>query len=152
MKLVTNNEILRSVQRIFDFDESGIVEIFALAEHLVTAEEVSAWLKKEGEAGFQPCDDSRLAIFLNGLINDQRGKKEGAQPLPEQSINNNIVFRKLKIALDLQADDILEIFALAEVRLSKHELSALFRKPGHKHYRTCSDEVLSGFLQGVLRR
>ncbi len=152
MKLVTNNEILRSVQRIFDFDESGIVEIFALAEHLVTAEEVSAWLKKEGEAGFQPCDDSRLAIFLNGLINDQRGKKEGAQPLPEQSINNNIVFRKLKIALDLQADDILEILALAEVRLSKHELSALFRKPGHKHYRTCSDEVLSGFLQGVLRR
>ena len=152
MKLVTNNEILRSVQRIFDFDESGIVEIFALAEHLVTAEEVSAWLKKEGEAGFQPCDDSRLAIFLNGLINDQRGKKEGAQPLPEQSINNNIVFRKLKIALDLQADDILEILALAEVRLSKHELSALFRKPGHKHYRTCSDEVLSGFLQGVQRR
>jgi len=152
MKLVTNNEILHSVQRIFDFDESGIVEIFALAEHLVIAEEVSAWLKKEGEAGFQPCDDSRLAIFLNGLINDQRGKKEGAQPLPEQSINNNIVFRKLKIALDLQADDILEILALAEMRLSKHELSALFRKPGHKHYRTCSDEVLSGFLQGVLRR
>ena len=149
---VTNNAVLRSVQQIFDIDDSEMVNIFALAEYQVAPESVAAWLKNDEEPGFQACNDTHLAIFLNGLINDQRGKKEGLQPEPEQSINNNIVFRKLKIALDLQADDILEILESADVHLSKHELSALFRKPGHKHYRACSDQVLHGFIEGVRLR
>ncbi len=149
---MTNNDVLRSVQQIFDVDDSEIVNIFALAEYQVTPESVAAWLKNDEEPGFQACNDTHLAIFLNGLINDQRGKKEGAQPEPEQSINNNIVFRKLKIALNLQADDILEILESADVRLSKHELSAFFRKPSHKHYRACSDQILSGFIEGVRLR
>ncbi|MCK5433009.1 MAG: DUF1456 family protein, partial [Gammaproteobacteria bacterium] len=29
------------------------------------------------------------------------------------------------------------------------ELSAFFRKPGHKHYRNCQDQVLRKFLKGL---
>ena len=83
------------------------------------------------------------------MINQRRGKKEGAQPKPEQNLNNNIIFRKLKIALDLKAEDILEILSLTDVRISKHELSAFFRKPGHKHYRDCQDQILRNFLNGM---
>ena len=61
----------------------------------------------------------------------------------------NSVFRKLKIALDLKADDVLDILGLANLRISKHELSAFFRKPDHKHYRECKDQVLRSFLKGV---
>lgn len=147
---MTTNEVLRSIRQIFDLDDPGIVTIFSLADHQVSVEDVSAWLKKGDEPGFQVCGDTELVIFLNGLINDQRGKKEGAQPELEKDVNNNIIFRKLKIALDLQADDILEILASAGVQLGKHELSAFFRKPGHKHYRDCSDTVLRGFLENVL--
>ncbi len=57
---------------------------------------------------------------------------EGLQPAPEKRLTNNIVFRKLKIALNLKDEDILEIMALAHLSISKHELSAFFRKPDHK--------------------
>jgi len=56
---------------------------------------------------------------------------------------------KLKIALNLKAEDVLEIMGLAGFCLSKHELSAFFRKPDHKHYRDCKDQVLRTFLKGM---
>ncbi|KZX88680.1 hypothetical protein A3717_28330, partial [Alcanivorax sp. HI0013] len=95
------------------------------------------------------CNDRTLAIFLNGLINALRGKKPGPQPEPESRLTNNMIFMKLKIALNLQAEDVLAILELANFRLSKHELSAFFRKPGHKHYRECKDQILRNFLTGL---
>jgi uncharacterized protein YehS (DUF1456 family) len=56
---------------------------------------------------------------------------------------------KLKIALNLKSDDVLDMIELAEFRLGKHELSAFFRKQGHKHYRECKDQVLRYFLKGM---
>ena len=106
-------------------------------------------LKKEEDEGFKKCTDTLLATFLNGLINNWRGKREGPQPVPEKRLTNNIIFRKLKIALNLKDDDILQIMALADFDISKHELSAFFRKVGHKHYRECKDQILRRFLQGV---
>jgi len=146
---MNNNDILRRVRYAFDFHESKMVTIFGLADYEVNCEQISAWLKKEDDPGFKECTDTELAIFFNGFIIEKRGKKEGPQPEPEQKINNNIVFRKLKIALELQAEDVLEILALSEVSISKHELSAFFRKQGHKHYRECKDQILRNFLQGL---
>jgi len=146
---VTNNDILRRIRYTFDFNDSKMIAIFGLADHQVTREQISDWLKKDDDPAFQKCSDTQLAIFLNGLINDRRGKKEGPQPKPEQRLTNNIIFRKLKIALDLKAEDILEIMDLTNVRISKHELSAFFRKPDHKHYRECKDQILRNFISGV---
>lgn len=146
---MTNNDVLRDICDTFGFDESKIVAIFGLADLQVTPEEVGNWLIKDDAPDFQQCSDTQLATFLNGLIIERRGKKEGPQPEPEEKITNNIIFRKLRIALDLQAEDMMEILALAEISLSKHALSALFRKPKQKHYRNCKDEILAGFLKGV---
>jgi len=146
---VTNNDILRRIRYIFDFNDPKMIAIFGLADHQVTREQISAWLKKDEDPAFEKCGDIHMALFLNGLIIDRRGRKEGPQPEPEKRLNNNIIFRKLKIALDLQADDMLEILGLAGVRISKHELSAFFRRPDHKHYRACNDQVLRNFLKGA---
>ena len=126
-----------------------MIAIFAAAEHSVTRAEVSGWLKKESDPDFQKISDKQLAIFLNGLINEKRGKKDGPQPDPETRLTNNIIFMKLKIALNLKADEILEILLKSDFRLSKHELSAFFRRPGHKHYRECKEQILRNFLQGL---
>ncbi len=56
---------------------------------------------------------------------------------------------KLRIALNLQADDVLELICSEDLEFSRHELSAFFRKPGHKHYRECKDQVLRNFLHGM---
>jgi uncharacterized protein YehS (DUF1456 family) len=126
-----------------------MIILFGLANLDVTRGQVSDWLKREDDPAYKNCTDTQLAIFLNGLINDKRGKKEGPQPKPEKRLTNNIIFRKLKIALDLKADDVLEIMELANLRMSKHELSAFFRKPDHRHYRDCKDQILRNFLKGV---
>lgn len=146
---MTNNDVLRRIRYTFDFSDAQMIAIFGLADYEVTREQVSAWLKKDHDPAFQQCSDTEFATFLNGLINQRRGKKEEAQPKPEQRLTNNIIFRKLKIALDLKAEDILEILSLSDMRISKHELSALFRKPGHKHYRDCQDQILRNFLNGM---
>lgn len=146
---MTNNDILRRIRYTFDFDDSKMITVFGLADHQVSREQISDWLKKDDDPAYQACSDTQLAIFLNGLINDMRGRKEGAQAEPEKRLTNNIILKKLKIALNLQAEDVLEILQLAGFQLSKHELSAFFRKPGHKHYRECKDQILRNFLQGM---
>jgi uncharacterized protein YehS (DUF1456 family) len=60
-----------------------------------------------------------------------------------------MVLMKLKIALNLKAEDVLALLEFAKLRLSKHELSAFFRRKDHKQYRECLDQVLRNFLQGL---
>lgn len=146
---MTNNDILRRIRYTFDFSDSKMMAVFGSADHEVTREQISNWLKKEDDPAYKSCSDKQMAIFLNGLINDKRGKKEGAKPEPEQRLTNNIIFMKLKIALNLKSEDVLDIMSLADFRMSKHELSAFFRKPGHKHYRECNDQILRNFLKGM---
>lgn len=144
-----NNDILRRVRYIFDFSDAQMVTIFSLAESVVTHAELIDWLRKDDDPAFKSMHDMQLASFLNGLIIEKRGKKDGPQAPLERQLNNNIIFNKLKIALALKAEDVLEIMQLAGFRLSKPELSAFFRKPDHKHYRECKDQILRNFLKGL---
>ena len=146
---MNNNDILRRIRYIFDFNDKTMIATFAEAGHKATREQISDWLKKEEDPAYQECPDVELATFLNGLINSKRGRRDGPQPEPETRLTNNIIFMKLKIALNLQADDILEMLQLADFKISKHELSAFFRKADHKHYRKCQDQVLRHFLKGL---
>jgi len=146
---MTNNDILRRIRYTFDFNDSKMIAVFGLADHQVTRAQISDWLRKDDDPAYKKCNDTQLAIFLNGLINDKRGKREGLQPEPEKRLTNNIILMKLKIALALKSEDILEIMGLANLHISKHELSAFFRKPVHKHYRDCKDQILRNFLKGV---
>ena len=146
---MTNNDILRRIRYTFDISDSKMIAIFALADHKVTREQTSNWLKKEEDEDYQVLSDIHLATFLNGFINDKRGKKEGPQHEPEKRLTNNIIFMKLKIALNMQAEDVLKIMEMAGFQMSKHELSAFFRKASHKHYRECKDQILRNFLKGI---
>lgn len=147
--MVTNNDILRRVRYAFDFDDSKMIALFSLGGEEATRAEVSDWLKSDDDPANLSLNDTKLISFLDGLIKDRRGEREGPPPPPVDYLNNNIILRKLKIALDLKDDDILDILQLADKVLSKHELSAFFRKPDNKHFRPCKDQVLRKFLQGM---
>lgn len=146
---MTNNDILRRLRYAFDLKDSAVIDILALADVDVTEEQVAAWLKREEDDGFLKMNDSEMVAFLNGFINAKRGKRDGAQPPREERLNNNMVLQKLRIALNLQAEGVLHMLELADFRLSKHELSAFFRKPGNKNYRECKDQILRKFLLGI---
>ncbi len=144
-----NNDVLRRIRYIFDFSDSKMMKIFSAADYEASREEISSYLKQEEDPDYKNCSDNKMSVFLNGLINEKRGKKDGPQPKPDKTLNNNMIFAKLKIALNLKAEDVLEILSLAGLSISKHELSAFFRRPDHKHYRECKDQVLRNFLKGL---
>jgi uncharacterized protein YehS (DUF1456 family) len=146
---VRNNDVLRRLRYVFDLSDSQMMTVFQKGGRQVTRAEVSAWLKKDADPEIEKCKDASLASFLNGFICEKRGPKDGAAPAAESYLSNNQILRKLKIALDLKDDDLLQILALAELQLSRHELSAFFRKKGHKNYRVCKDQVLRNFLSGL---
>ncbi|MEZ4933226.1 MAG: DUF1456 family protein [Saprospiraceae bacterium] len=129
--------------------DSKMMELFELGGEAATRAEISDWLKKEDDPAFKPLYDKQLAIFLNGMIVHERGQKDKELPKPEKSLNNNLIFRKLKIALNLKDDEIVEIFKLMDMSVSKHEISAFFRKPGQSQYRVCHDQYLRNFLFGL---
>ncbi len=144
-----NNVVLRQLRYIFDFSDDQMIEIFAQADVIVTRAQISDWLKKEDHEEYQVISDSTFSSFLNGFINLKRGKREGPQPAPEDRLNNNIIFRKIKIALNYKDTDILEAFDLAGLNVSKHEVSAIFRNPNQNQYRPCKDQFLRNFLYGL---
>lgn len=146
---MNSNDILRRIRFVFDFNDSIMMKLMSTKEQKVTRSEISDYLKKDDDPAQKKLCDTQLAVFLNHLIEEKRGKREGEKPAIENRLTNNMVFMKLKIALNLKAEDVLEILSLAGFKLGKHELSAFFRKPGHKHYRECKDQVLRNFLQGL---
>ena len=146
---MTNNDILRRIRYIFELSDSKMMKIFSLANKEASRAEICDWLKREDDPSFQTLRDIELSTFLNGFIVDKRGPKEGPTPIPEERITNNLIFLKLKIALNLKAEEVQALLQSAGFTLSKHELSAFFRKPGHKHHRVANDQVLRNFLKGV---
>ncbi|MCH6200701.1 DUF1456 family protein [Aquiflexum sp. LQ15W] len=146
---MTNNDILRSLRYTFDFGDDKMIALFGLGGKTVTRSEVSDWLKREEDPDYRGIYDKDLAYFLNGLIIDRRGKREGDVPVAEKTLTNNMIFQKLKIALNMKDDEILEILAKVNINISKHELSAFFRKPTQDQYRPCKDQILRNFLRGI---
>jgi len=126
-----------------------MIALFQAVDHKVSIEQLHAWFRDENSPDYKSLKDTDLALFLDGLIIEKRGRKEGVKPQIEKTLTNNKVFMKLKIALNLKAEDVLEIMELAGLSISKHELSAFFRKPNHKHYRQCKDQIMRNFLMGL---
>lgn len=126
-----------------------MVSICAEGGLVVEPELITKWLKKEEDPEYVRCSDHEMAQFLNGFIIEKRGKKDDGIPKAEYSLNNNIIFRKLKIALNFKDQDILDTLEKAEFMLGKAELTAFFRNPEHRHYRECQDQILRNFLQGL---
>jgi uncharacterized protein YehS (DUF1456 family) len=152
---MANNETLRTIRDSLNIDDATMIQIFKQAGREVGQSTITALLKTEGQDGYIPCSNPVMGFFLDGLIIHKRGQQEG-QPAPAEkpvaTLANNAILKKLRIALDLKEEDLVGILKLAGVSISKHELTALFRKQGHKHYKECSDQFLKAFLKGVALR
>ena len=149
---MTNNDILRQLRYALNINDSRMIEIFKLADHEIEQSNLTGLLKKEDEEGFVNCGDAVLGYFLDGLILRKRGRKEikpGETRKPDSRLTNNAILKKLRIALELKEDDMLAILRPAGVDISKPELTALFRKEGHKNYKECGDQFLRKFLKGL---
>ena len=150
---MNHNDVLRSLRYMLKVNDAKMAEIIGLSGLEVHPLVLATYLKKEDEEGFVACDDRTLAHFLDGLIVHFRGRDE-SQPLRpvEKRITNNLVLKKLRVAFQLKDVDMHDIFQQAGFPVSKPELSAFFRQPGHKNYRACGDQLLRNFLKGLTLR
>lgn len=65
-------------------------------------------------------------------------------------MNNNDIFKKLRVALMLRDDQIVEILELVDFRMSKGEIGNIFRSQDHADFMECGDQVLRNFLNGLV--
>ena len=150
-----NNDVLRSIRYMLDLSDNKVIEVIQLADpgFAIDKDDVRAFLLREDEPGYQACTDRVMAHFLDGLVIHRRGRDESLPPRPvEKRINNNVVLKKLRVAFRLTDVDIHKAFADAGFPVSRPELSALFRQPGHKNFRLCGDQLLRNFLKGLTLR
>ncbi|MBD8034247.1 MULTISPECIES: YehS family protein [Solibacillus] len=157
-----NNDILIRVRYALDFKNREMIEIFKLGGVKITPEEMPKILTKSLEKEAEvPVDydqmkvnNKNLEAFFNGLITYKRGpmpKKEGqAVPVQEKPDHvNNMILKKLKVACQLTTEDMLDILDEGGIAVSKGELGAIMRKPGHRNYKECGDNFARKFLKGL---
>ena len=145
---MTNNDILRRMRYALNMNNAGIIHVLALGGRAMTEGDLDLLLKKDEDPGFVDCPDLLLEAFLDGLIIARRGPRPGG-PEPAEVLNNNLILRKIRIALELKDTDIVRILKAGGMEISKSELSALFRKPGHRNFKPCRDQLLRRFLTGL---
>ncbi|MFA5354669.1 MAG: DUF1456 family protein [Thermodesulfovibrionales bacterium] len=152
---MTNNDIMRRLRYALDLNDSTITEIFGLSGLEIDQAQLSGLLKRDDEEGFTACSKDSLKHFLDGLIIYKRGRKEDKPDQPgktDSSLTNNVILKKIRIALELYENDMIEMLKLGGMAISKAELTALFRKKGHKNYKDCGDQLLRNFLKGLTLR
>jgi uncharacterized protein YehS (DUF1456 family) len=147
---MTHNDVLRSLRYLLNVSDATLADIFRLGHREVGKDEIVAFLKTEDDDGYQACGDKAMAHFLNGLVTYKRGKDESRPPQPvELPVTNNTVLKKIRVAFELKDDDLIALLQRTGLEVSKGELSALFRRPDHRNYRACGDQLLRHLLRGL---
>ncbi len=148
--VINTNEIIYRLHQILNLSLDDMIEAYNLAEYPMEHTHLEGLLKQRNDKGFVQCSYEELGVFLDGLIILKRG------PSPKKANNdeaveltNNLILKKLRIALELKETETELIFNLADVILTKQELKSLFRNEQHKNFKSCSNELLMAFLEGL---
>lgn len=153
--MMDTNDVLRRLRFALNIKYSEMIEIFALAGYKMKQAVLVNMLKQEEEPDFFECSNKVLELFLDGLIIQKRGPREdkpGQKPPRPQKFDNNLILRKIKIALALRDTDMVEILKCANFLVNKAEINALFQRKNHKNYKECGNQLLRNFLVGLTKK
>ena len=150
------NDVFRRMRYTLNLRDREVSELCARGGLEVSEKDIHSFLLRDDKEGFVECPPKVLTAFLDGLIVHRRGERaqKPGQPAPAKVLanNNNRVLRKLRIAFDLKDEGMLSLLELGGFRMTKPELSALFRKESHRHFRECGDQVLRYFIVGLTKQ
>jgi uncharacterized protein YehS (DUF1456 family) len=150
-----NNDILRRLRYALKLNDEKLLEILTSMDAKISQYQLTKYMLKEDDKGFEECPNDIIVAFLDGLIIDFRGLEEGREKPPawpkDKLLAHNEVLRKIRIALELKEVDIIAMMDAVDFRVSKSELSALFRKEGHRNYKLCGDQFIRNFIAGLVK-
>jgi uncharacterized protein YehS (DUF1456 family) len=149
---MTNNDILRRLRYALNLTDGQVAATIALTGEEANPVEVRRWLLRDEDDGFVELSGTGLCRFLDGFIIEKRGSRPGGTaPEPLEFLSTNEVLKKLRIALALRDDEVLEVFARSEFVVTKAELGSFFRKEGQRNFNKCPEQVLRKFIQGLAK-
>jgi uncharacterized protein YehS (DUF1456 family) len=144
------NDILFKIKTALHLDTKMLIEAYKLADYEMSEERLRSILKRHQDKGYEEATYEELGIFLDGLVLLKRGPSDKVASDDEMvALTNNLILKKIRVAMELKEAELLIIFALAEVTLTKRQIGSLFRKEGGKNFKACSDELLMAFLEGL---
>jgi uncharacterized protein YehS (DUF1456 family) len=143
------NQVLVGLKQALQLSYSDIETIYALSGFEVSSKEIENFFKESTYRDSKQVGYEALGAFLDGLITFKRGEPPHTPPNEIQTLTNNLILKKIRIALNLKTHEIEIIFNLVDIFLTKQQLSALFRKEEHKNFKACSNALLLTFLEGL---
>jgi len=149
-ELMQINDILFKLKTALSIDNESLIKAYALAEYEMKEERLNSILKRRQDKGYEDATYEELGVFLDGLVLLKRGPSDKVANDDEVvALTNNLILKKVRVAMELKEPELVILFALAEVSLTKRQIGSLFRKEGGKNFKECSDELLIKFLEGL---
>jgi len=65
-------------------------------------------------------------------------------------LTNNDILKKLRVAHKLRDEDIINILALVDFKITKGALGDMFRNEDHPGFEEAGDQILRKFLDGLI--
>ena len=144
------NDILFKLTKALSLSQEEMIKAYALADYEMTKERLESILKRRQDKGYAEATYEELGVFLDGLVLLKRGPSDKVATDEESvPLTNNLILKKVRVAMELKEPELVILFALAEVELTKRQIGSLFRKEGTKNFKACSDELLMEFLEGL---
>ena len=147
--VISTNEILYRIQKALHLSMNEMLEAYKLENYKMLEPHLKDLLKRRQEPGFMLCSYEELGVFLDGLVTLKRGPSPKKKDDEVIELTNNLILKKLRIALELKEAETEIIFGLADIELTKQQLASLFRKETHKNFKPCSSELLMAFIEGL---
>jgi len=144
------NDILFKLKTALSIDNENMIKAYALADYEMTEERLGHILKRRQDKDYEEATYEELGVFLDGLVLLKRGPSDKVANDDEAvALTNNLILKKVRVAMELKEAELVILFALGEATLTKRQIGSLFRKEGGKNFKECSDELLMAFLEGL---
>jgi len=142
------SEIIKAIKDALNLNRAQIAYIYELEDFLITKDRIDSILKNRSKKNSANATYEELGVFLDGLIQYKRGlaKKEQNEDV---ILDNNLILKKLRVALNLKEFEIEIIFDLAEFKISKTAIKDMFRSINHPKFKECDNKALKAFLDGL---
>jgi len=142
------SDVIKSVKEALSLNRRQILHLYELEEFPMSLERLDAILKNRSKKNSANATYEELGVFLDGLVSFKRGKSP-TPPAEDVILDNNLILKKLRVALNLKEFEVALIFELADFNISKTAIKDMFRNPKHPKYKECNNKTLSAFLEGL---
>jgi len=143
------SEIIKAIKDALNLNRSQMLHIYELEDFYISKDRLDGILKNSSKKGSINATYEELGVFLDGLIQYKRGKSNATNSDEEVILDNNLILKKLRIALNLKEYEIALIFELADFNISKSAIKDMFRSATHPKLKECDNKTLKAFLQGL---